>query len=100
MALPPHTSWAERAWHYTYRLTCALVFLFLVAPILVIIPLSFNAGAFFTYPLTGVSLRWYREFVGGEQWRRVRIRRLRDRLRLRVRVRTADCEPTAFRTAS
>jgi putative spermidine/putrescine transport system permease protein len=46
------------------------VLVFLVAPILVIIPLSFNAGAFFTYPLAGVSLRWYREFVGGEAWRR------------------------------
>jgi len=70
VALPPHASWAERAWRYAYGLACALVFAFLVAPILVIIPLSFNAGAFFTYPLTGVSLRWYREFLGGAQWQR------------------------------
>jgi putative spermidine/putrescine transport system permease protein len=50
--------------------TCGAVLVFLVAPILVIVPLSFNAGAFFTYPLAGVSLRWYREFAGSEAWRR------------------------------
>jgi putative spermidine/putrescine transport system permease protein len=70
VALPPYASRTERAWHYAYRLGCALVFVFLVAPILVIVPLSFNAGAFFTYPLVGVSLRWYREFVFGVQWQR------------------------------
>ena len=35
-----------------------------------IVPLSFNAGPFFTYPLAGVSLRWYREFLTGVQWQR------------------------------
>jgi putative spermidine/putrescine transport system permease protein len=70
VALPPYASRTERTWYYTYRLVCALVLFFLVAPILVIIPLSFNAGAFFTYPLAGVSLRWYREFVGSAAWRR------------------------------
>jgi putative spermidine/putrescine transport system permease protein len=70
MPLPTYASWAERAWHYTYRLVCTAVFGYLVAPILIIIPLSFNAGAFFTYPLAGVSLRWYREFLEGVQWQR------------------------------
>jgi putative spermidine/putrescine transport system permease protein len=67
---PPYASRAERLWHYTYRLGCTLIFVFLVAPIVVIIPLSFNAGSFFTYPLAGVSLRWYREFLGEAQWQR------------------------------
>jgi putative spermidine/putrescine transport system permease protein len=63
-------SWLARGWRAAYWLLCAPVFVFLVAPILVIVPLSFNAGAFFTYPLAGVSLQWYREFLTGVQWQR------------------------------
>jgi putative spermidine/putrescine transport system permease protein len=46
-----------------------LVILFLVAPILAIMPLSFNAEPFFTYPMPGLSLRWYQDFFGSEAWR-------------------------------
>ena len=49
MALPTHASTLERVWHYTYLVICALIFLFLVAPILVVIPLSFNAEPYFTF---------------------------------------------------
>lgn len=56
---------ATRGGFYLY---CALVFVFLVAPILAVIPLSFNAGAFLTYPLSGVSLRWYHEFFSSPDW--------------------------------
>jgi putative spermidine/putrescine transport system permease protein len=70
--MPPrsHTAWTTRGWRVAYWLLCAGIFVFLVAPILVIAPLSFNAGAFFTYPLAGLSLRWYREFATGVQWQR------------------------------
>ena len=43
---------------------CALVFFFLVAPIFVILPLSFNADPFFTYPIAHYSFRWYMEIFG------------------------------------
>lgn len=46
----------------------ALVLLFLVAPIIVIVPLSFSSGSFFFYPLPGVSLRWYRDFFTSTFW--------------------------------
>lgn len=66
MALPVYASPLERIWHYTYLVICALIFLFLIAPILIIIPLSFNAEPYFTFTekmLTfdpeGYSLRWY-----------------------------------------
>ena len=75
MALPPYASPLERTWYYTYRLICGLVFFFLIAPILVIIPLSFNAQPYFTYTremLTldpdGYSLRWYRDFFSSTSW--------------------------------
>ena len=64
MALPPYISPVERAWHYTYRGICALIFLFLIAPIIVIIPLSFNSEPYFTYPMAGYSMRWYEVIFG------------------------------------
>lgn len=66
MALPTYASPLERIWYYTYLVICGLVFLFLIAPILIVIPLSFNAEPYFTFTekmLTldpaGYSLRWY-----------------------------------------
>ena len=46
----------------------ALVLLFLVAPILIVVPLSFSAGSFFYYPLPGFSLRWYEDFFTSSFW--------------------------------
>lgn len=46
------------------------VIAFLVAPILAIVPLSFNAGSFLAYPLDGLSLRWYEEVLTTERWLR------------------------------
>ncbi len=61
---------------YAYLGFCALVFVFLVAPILVIVPLSFNAEPYFTFTEgmlrfdgEAYSLRWYREIVENEEWR-------------------------------
>ena len=44
------------------------VMVFLLAPILAIIPLSFSAGSFLHYPLPGISLRWYADFFTSEFW--------------------------------
>ncbi|MCB5410409.1 ABC transporter permease [Pseudogemmobacter faecipullorum] len=49
-------------------LTGGLVVLFLIAPILAIMPLSFNSEPFFTYPMPGLSLRWYEEFFTSNVW--------------------------------
>ena len=66
MALPIYLSPAERAWHYAYRVICTLIFVFLVAPILIVIPLSFNVEPYFTFTQkmlsfdpSGYSWRWY-----------------------------------------
>ncbi len=66
MALAKHASPLERIWYYTYLVICGLIFLFLIAPILIIIPLSFNAEPYFTFTQkmlsfdpTGFSTRWY-----------------------------------------
>lgn len=64
MALPPYASPVERAWYYSFRVICALIFFFLIAPIFVIMPLSFNSEPYFTYPMPGYSLRWYEVIFG------------------------------------
>ncbi|MGY8638512.1 ABC transporter permease [Bradyrhizobium sp. 14AA] len=68
MAASAYASPIERGWYYLHRLICGAVLLFLIAPILVIIPLSFNSVPFFTYPMPGLSLRWYHEFFFSGRW--------------------------------
>lgn len=68
--LSPYMSPVERAWYYGLRLLCGLVLLFLVLPILVIVPLSFNSGTFLIYPMQGFSLRWYEDFFASAGWMR------------------------------
>ncbi|MFN3971810.1 MAG: ABC transporter permease [Gemmobacter sp.] len=66
MKLPIYATPLEKVWFWTYRAICAAIFTFLIAPILIVIPLSFNAEPYFTFTremLTldpaGYSLRWY-----------------------------------------
>lgn len=44
------------------------VILFLVAPLIAIVPLSFSAGTFLSFPLPGLSLRWYETVFQSDQW--------------------------------
>lgn len=66
MALPVYAARWERVWYYAFRIYCGLVFLFLILPILIIVPLSFNAEPYFTFTEgmlaldpAAYSLRWY-----------------------------------------
>ena len=68
--LSPYMSPIERVWFYTLRIICALVLLFLIVPVLVIVPRSFNSGSFLVYPLQGVSLRWYEALFSSADWMR------------------------------
>lgn len=70
MALPVYATPLERLWHYAYRVICVAIFVFLIVPILVVIPLSFNAEPYFTFTPemlsldpAGYSLRWYDELL-------------------------------------
>ena len=44
--LPPYTTTGERVWHYGFRVICGLIFLFLILPVLIVLPLSFNAVSY------------------------------------------------------
>jgi len=68
MAVSPYATPLERVWHVGHRLICGAVLLFLIAPIIAIMPLSFNSEPYFTYPMPGLSLQWYREFFTNARW--------------------------------
>jgi putative spermidine/putrescine transport system permease protein len=74
-ALPPYASKGQIAWYYGFRFICALIFIFLITPILVILPLSFNAQDFFTFTPEmlrfdpdGYSLKHYQDFFTNSDW--------------------------------
>ena len=57
MKFPGYTTLYQKIWYFMFRAFCGLVFFYLIAPIFVIIPLSFNAGEFFTYTPEMLSLQ-------------------------------------------
>ena len=64
--LPPYASTGEVLWFYTFRFLCGLIFLFLIAPIIILMPLSFNQEPYFSFTVgmlsldpEAFSLRWY-----------------------------------------
>ena len=72
MALPNYTPLHYKIWHYTYLTICGLVFFFLIAPLFVILPLSFNAEQYIHFSSKmlaldpeGFSLRWYKDMIWG-----------------------------------
>jgi len=68
MALPPYAGPGETLWYYSFRFICGAIFLFLILPVIIVIPLSFNIEPYFTFT-TGMltfdpaafSLRWYQD---------------------------------------
>jgi len=69
-SLPPYASGIERIWHHALRILCALLLVFLLLPILVIIPLSFNQSSMLLYPIQSFSLHWYDTLFHSEDWAR------------------------------
>jgi len=63
----PRTASQRIGWTATV-VGAGLVLFFLMAPILAIVPLSFSSSTYLTYPLPGLSLRWYEDFLGSERW--------------------------------
>jgi len=65
----------RRLGRYGFNAFCVAAFVFLVAPILVIVPLSFNAEPYFTctegmlrLDPDAWSLRWYEAILNDEAW--------------------------------
>ncbi len=68
MAAPSYYTTGERVAYYGVRVFVGLVLLFLISPIIAVMPLSFNSESFFTYPMPGYSLKWYDDFFFNPRW--------------------------------
>jgi putative spermidine/putrescine transport system permease protein len=75
--VPIYATAGDVLWHNTFKFICGLIFFFLVAPIVVVLPLSFNAQDFFTFTPemlsfdpAGYSLKHYEDFFSNPNWTR------------------------------
>jgi putative spermidine/putrescine transport system permease protein len=75
--LLPYLTPGQVLWHYGFRVLCGAIFVFLITPIIVVLPLSFNAQDFFTFTPEmlrldpeGFSLKHYRDFFTNNEWQR------------------------------
>lgn len=50
------------------RIYVVLILFIIIAPILVLIPLSFSSQITFTFPPPGYSVKWYEAFFDNSQW--------------------------------
>ena len=73
--LPPYLTPLQVQWHFAFRVICGAIFFFLITPIVVVMPLSFNAEDFFTFTPEmlrldpeGYSLKHYRDFFTNPDW--------------------------------
>jgi len=75
MTLPPYATIGQRIWFHAFRVICGLILFFLIAPVLIIIPLSFNAQDFFTFTPAmlafdpaGYSTKHHVDFFTNPDW--------------------------------
>ena len=73
--VPVYATPGQTLWHNTFKFICGAIFFFLIAPIITIIPLSFNAQNFFTFTPemlaldpAGYSLKHYQDFFTNDAW--------------------------------
>lgn len=67
---PLYATWLDKAGWWALRLFCTGVLLYLLVPILAIIPLSFSSSSFLAYPMPGWSLQWYHNLFSSDEWTR------------------------------
>ncbi|MBV9785360.1 MAG: ABC transporter permease [Acidisphaera sp.] len=53
---------------WLFHAICVLVLLFLMVPTLLIVPMSFSATAYLTFPPAGFSFEWYHTFLTDPEW--------------------------------
>lgn len=61
----PTVNHLRRLWLYVY---CLMVAVFLLAPIVVVIPMSFSPSEFLEFPPSSLSLRWYHSLFSSPEW--------------------------------
>ncbi|UUZ70975.1 ABC transporter permease [Polaromonas sp. P1(28)-8] len=65
---PRYATLSDKAGWWLLRAACVATLAFLLAPVLVMVPLSFSDSSFLTYPIPGWSLKWYRNLLESPEW--------------------------------
>lgn len=60
-----HVSHRDRLWLYIF---VGFVIFYLIAPTLVVIPVSFSSSKALSFPPPGWSMRWYEAILGQDKW--------------------------------
>jgi putative spermidine/putrescine transport system permease protein len=55
-------------WPYIFPAVGGAVLVFLILPVFIMIPLSFNSAAYFIFPPPGFSWQWYKAFFNSPSW--------------------------------
>src|SRR5579885_2675309 len=58
------------------RCIVAGIFVFLIAPTIIVVILSFSSAPYLTFPPPGLSLQWYERYLDSESWRDATVRSL------------------------
>ncbi|MEN9484331.1 MAG: hypothetical protein RJB37_2211 [Pseudomonadota bacterium] len=67
---PAYATLADKLGWWALRGLCVALLVFLLLPILVIVPLSFSSSSFLAYPMPGWSLQWYENLFNAPEWGR------------------------------
>jgi len=67
---PAYSTPLDKVGWWALRIVCVGVLVFLLLPILVIMPLSFSDSSFLVYPIPGWSLKWYENLFTSSEWAR------------------------------
>jgi putative spermidine/putrescine transport system permease protein len=73
----PSTTPRVSRWTIALRVHTALVFLFLMLPLLIVFPISFSSSPYLRFPPPGLSLRWYQTYLNDPVWIDATLRSLK-----------------------
>ncbi|HVC15780.1 MAG TPA: ABC transporter permease [Rhodanobacter sp.] len=63
------TRWrSDRVWSGLRTAICVLVAIYMLAPMVVVVVISFSSAAFLHFPPPGLSLQWYRRLFATPEW--------------------------------
>src|SRR5438105_4933533 len=65
---PAYATFADKLGWWALRVFCVAVLIYLLAPILAIVPLSFSGSSFLAYPMPSWSLQWYENLFTSPDW--------------------------------
>lgn len=58
----------DRWWNLVRGIVCGLLVFYLIAPLIIVLIISFSSAQFLTFPPPGFSLQWYRTLFGDPVW--------------------------------